>query len=244
MKTGPSIVNGQGFRAVGWRRAYGPKSGRAMDAIPAWWEELMQGEGLKEIEAISSFQPPRGLGLCLTLEEGEMEYWIAVPSDKPLPEGMEEIQIAGGAWAVFDAGGNPSAIREVFDLAYGRWLPDSGFVRRPGPDVECYDLAPDGGLRVQVWLPVEKGKRPSELERLLDEGGKIKVWPAKKAAQRLALAYLAEKFELGGTREYSEREVNALIESWHSFGDFFLLRRELIDGGFLKRLPNGSKYWR
>lgn len=38
--------------------------------------------------------------------------------------------------------------------------------------------------------------------------------------------------------------MNALIGEWHTFGDYFILRRELIDAELLKRLPNGSKYWR
>jgi predicted transcriptional regulator YdeE len=243
METRPEIMSRQGFRAVGWRRVYG-QNGQRMEAIPLWWGELAQSGGLQSLGELSSFDPPCTLGLCRMLEEGKMEYWIAAPSEKPLPDGMEEIQIAGGAWALFDAGDDASSIREVFDWAYGKWLPGSDFVRRTGPDIEFYEPAPDGTLRVQVWLPVERAKRPSELERLLDESGKLKLWPAKKSTQRLALSYLAEKFEPAEAREYTEREVNALIESWHTFGDFFLLRRELIEGGFLKRLPNGSKYWR
>jgi hypothetical protein len=80
------------------------------------------------------------------------------------------------------------------------------------------------------------------LERFIDEEGKIKQLPAKKEPRLVVLSYLAEKFEAG--RDYTEKEVNAIIESWHTFGDYFLLRRELIDWELMKRERDGSRYWR
>jgi hypothetical protein len=77
--------------------------------------------------------------------------------------------------------------------------------------------------------------------RFLSEGRIIQL-PKKAAHRRLVLNYLVSKFEIG--TEYTEGQVNVLIDEWHTFGDYFVLRRELIDSGMLKRLPNGSKYWR
>jgi hypothetical protein len=74
------------------------------------------------------------------------------------------------------------------------------------------------------------------------EGERIRQLPAKGAHKLFLLKYLASKFENG--KEYTEGQVNAIIDDWHTFGDYFILRRELIDSGLLKRLPNGSKYWR
>ena len=45
-------------------------------------------------------------------------------------------------------------------------------------------------------------------------------------------------------RSYTEKEVNALLDERHTFGDFFLLRRELCDSGLLQRERDGSRYWR
>lgn len=77
--------------------------------------------------------------------------------------------------------------------------------------------------------------------RFLEEE-KIRQLPVKAARKLLVLKYLASKFEIG--KEYTEGQVNTIIDDWHTFGDYFILRRELIDSGLLKRLPNGSKYWR
>jgi len=77
--------------------------------------------------------------------------------------------------------------------------------------------------------------------RFLD-GEKIRQLPVKENHKQYVLNYLASKFEKG--KDYTEGEVNAIIEEWHTFGDYFILRRELIDRQLLKRLPNGSKYWK
>jgi hypothetical protein len=77
--------------------------------------------------------------------------------------------------------------------------------------------------------------------RFLD-GEQIGQLPTKDTHRNLILKYLAAKFEIG--KEYTEGQVNAVIDEWHTFGDYFVLRRGLIDSGLLMRLPNGSKYWR
>jgi hypothetical protein len=84
---------------------------------------------------------------------------------------------------------------------------------------------------------------PVELKGFLDNNSKLKSWPSRKqkAKQLLALEYLASKFEAG--REYSEKEVNKILNQHHTFGDPALLRRELYMKGFFNRTPDGSKYW-
>lgn len=80
------------------------------------------------------------------------------------------------------------------------------------------------------------------LRPFLDEDGRITQLPRRQKPRRALLEYLAAKFE--PDTPYTEREVNALCNRWHTFGDYFLLRRELVDGGLLGREPDGSRYWR
>jgi hypothetical protein len=82
----------------------------------------------------------------------------------------------------------------------------------------------------------------TNIERFLDEHNKIKIWPAKNNLKIAILVYLSEKFETGIF--YTEKEVNEIIKKWHTFEDFFLLRRGLIDMQFLKRTSDGSRYWK
>ena len=79
------------------------------------------------------------------------------------------------------------------------------------------------------------------IEPFLDETGKIKQLPTKKIRREEVLRYLGEKF--GDEKTYTEKEVNAIIDDWHTFNDYFLLRRELIIAGVLARTSDGSKYW-
>ena len=80
------------------------------------------------------------------------------------------------------------------------------------------------------------------LAPFLDDDGRLTGLPQKHAVRRALLALLAEKFAPG--QDYTEKQVNAICDAWHTFGDYFILRRGLVDSGLLKRLPNGSKYWR
>lgn len=81
-----------------------------------------------------------------------------------------------------------------------------------------------------------------EIQRFLDEEGKIKQFPAKHALKYKVCAYMTSKFESG--QEYTELEVNGIVAQWHTFGDLFLLRREMVECGLMRRMPDGSKYWR
>lgn len=76
----------------------------------------------------------------------------------------------------------------------------------------------------------------------LDGDGKITRIPVPNRTKIPVLQYLAGKFE--ENRDYTEREVNCIIAAWHTFNDYFILRRLLIDYEFLCRVPDGSRYWK
>lgn len=80
------------------------------------------------------------------------------------------------------------------------------------------------------------------LARFLDPEGRVKQFPAKAVPREAVLYYLAEKFEFDV--DYKEREVNAILTEWHTFNDFFILRRSLVEAGYLNRLNDGSRYWK
>ncbi|BBF44906.1 hypothetical protein lbkm_3645 [Lachnospiraceae bacterium KM106-2] len=81
-----------------------------------------------------------------------------------------------------------------------------------------------------------------KLQRYLTEDGLLKQYPSKKPLRMLALARIAEHFEMG--RKYTEKEVNEIIRGSQTFSDHELIRRELFTYGFLGRLRDGSSYWR
>ena len=61
--------------------------------------------------------------------------------------------------------------------------------------------------------------------------GGLPYGPLNRQKKRMVTAYLAGKFS--ESHVYTEGEVNALIGEWHTFDDYFLLRRSLVEYGYL-----------
>lgn len=78
------------------------------------------------------------------------------------------------------------------------------------------------------------------LKNFLDSDGRLIIYPAKRKMKLYALVYLSEKFEKN--KIYTEKEVNSLLNKWHTFSDPATLRRELYNHRFLNRNQSGEKY--
>ena len=70
--------------------------------------------------------------------------------------------------------------------------------------------------------------------------GPLTTYPGREKRRLIILRQLAERFV--PHRAYSEKEVNAILSA--AYEDHVLLRRQLIDYGFLSRRPDGSEYRR
>ncbi len=81
---------------------------------------------------------------------------------------------------------------------------------------------------------------PWEMRPFVNDDGRLTRWPVRRKVQLMAIAYLATKFETG--REYREREVNEVLVEWHTFGDWALLRRLLVDWCYMDRESDGTRY--
>ena len=84
-------------------------------------------------------------------------------------------------------------------------------------------------------------KRSRILDRLLDANGRVARWPRRRVQGLIILEHLAQHFE--PDLRLRESEVNALLNSLHAFNDAALLRRWLVEEGFLSRTASGSAYW-
>jgi len=67
-------------------------------------------------------------------------------------------------------------------------------------------------------------------------------WPARASLQPLCLWALWSRMEPG--RDYADAENTALLNAWAGFGDHALLRRAMVDGGYVERTPDGRRYRR
>ena len=81
----------------------------------------------------------------------------------------------------------------------------------------------------------------SELKPFLDKQGRLTGYPARMKRKICALFYLASKFEKGS--KYTEKEINKILNEWHTFADWPLLRRDLCERRFLGREKDGGLYW-
>jgi hypothetical protein len=69
--------------------------------------------------------------------------------------------------------------------------------------------------------------------------GRLERIPTREKRWLVILRWLATLFE-PGTR-YSEKEVNAILTRVHD--DYALLRRDLVEYGFMRRERGGGDYW-
>lgn len=58
----------------------------------------------------------------------------------------------------------------------------------------------------------------------------------------LAVYYLSDKIESG--RDYTESEINDLLDEWTTFHDPAILRRELYNTCLLERTTDCRRYWK
>lgn len=81
------------------------------------------------------------------------------------------------------------------------------------------------------------------LNGYLDQDGKFDRFPGKKQKKKQAamLQVLAQKFEYG--KKYSEKEVNEILNQFHSFNDPATLRRLMFGNKLLNRTLDGRSYW-
>lgn len=79
------------------------------------------------------------------------------------------------------------------------------------------------------------------LKNFLDESGRLIAYPSKRKMKLYALLYIAEKIPKGET--YTEKEINEILNKWHTFNDPATIRRELYTHRFLNRNVDGSGYY-
>jgi hypothetical protein len=137
-----------------------------------------------------------------------------------------------------------AAARALSRLVAGGLLADeAGRGYRVRADVlRAAAIRPAAGDRAPAGSPRE------EVLRRFVRDGRLVAMPAAHGKRQVVLDHLAGLFEPG--RRYPEPEVNQLLAGYHP--DYAMLRRYLVDDGFLDRAdepaPSGARsvkvYWR
>lgn len=77
------------------------------------------------------------------------------------------------------------------------------------------------------------------IKKYFQSDGRLDRYPVKAKDQIVILRKAVTLFESGV--KYTEKEVNHILEGL--FEDYAILRRNLIEYGFMKRKADGSSYW-
>ncbi len=151
------IVTKQSFRVMGIGAPMSKELEENFQLVPALWARAAQ-EGLPaRLAPLMDPEMPGILGISQAGVEGEFRYLIAVATDAPLMEGMEEHMIPACTWAVFPGkGAMPGSIQELEQRIFTEWLPTSGYEYANAPDIEVYLEPVPQDARFQVWVPVTR----------------------------------------------------------------------------------------
>lgn len=113
---------------------------------------------------------------------------------------------------------------------------------KANPTPQPATVAPPEAAPVPIVLPRDTNATP-QLRKLLacfDTDGRLTRMPLKFAAQQLALWAMWVRFP--AQREMNERDVNEILNRFHTFGDPATLRREMVTAGMLWRTQDCSRY--
>ncbi|MCC8409672.1 GyrI-like domain-containing protein [Mucilaginibacter sp. UR6-1] len=93
--------------------------------------------------------------------ETEFEKWalVEVEGDAILPQGMDEFNLPGGLYAVFNYKGS-SADTRIFNYIFSEWLPASSYVLDERPHFELLGEKyknNDPASEEEIWIPVKPG---------------------------------------------------------------------------------------
>jgi hypothetical protein len=103
---------------------------------------------------------------------------------------------------------------------------------------------PPAALASAVDVPAAKELSATARKALMqfDDAGRLVRLPNKFSVQQMTMWVLWTRF--AQRRDYTEKEVNAIVNAQHTFGDPATLRRELVNMKLLGRESDCSRYWK
>ena len=147
------------FRIVGAKAHFGMDLEESFAQVPKFWAQTVQSGMAQAVCALPAKEPCGLLGVSTCMDGRDFDYYIAVATDAPMPEGMAEYTVPAATWAMFECvGPMPQAVQQLQSRIVSEWLPASGYEYADAPDIEVY---PEGNTqspdyRCEVWLPVRK----------------------------------------------------------------------------------------
>lgn len=146
------------MRVVGIRISISENMEYNRKIVPTFWEKLLHGEQISVLSNLSNQLPYGLLGITIYQKPNMIYYYIAVSTDKAVPENMFEYYIPASTWAVFkNNGAFKESVQNIFKRFSTEWLPFSGYSYAELPDIEVYpfeDYSKDDYS--EVWIAIKK----------------------------------------------------------------------------------------
>lgn len=151
------------FRIVGPKLEcpWSPEKQEGFTEVPKFWGTQQKAGVIPKIVALMNQEPLGVLGVSVGdwQTAGTFDYYIAVSSSQPVPEGMATYEVPACTWAIFECkGAIPNAIQTMQKRIMTEWFPNSGYQYADAPDIEQYtdgDQSSDDYV-CYIWLPVKK----------------------------------------------------------------------------------------
>lgn len=151
------IVRTEAFKIVGKKLSTTMENGASYKELPAFWQQLQQSGAIPDILALMNCQPFGLLGVSdynPNLNKSEFDYYIAVATTSPTPDGYEELIVPTTTWAAFPHKvASPEEMQKFQHQIVMDWLPSSGYQFAFGPDLEVYG----NDNTLETWIPVTQG---------------------------------------------------------------------------------------
>ncbi|WP_338894609.1 AraC family transcriptional regulator [Streptomyces sp. TG1A-60] len=156
------VVEKEEFRVVG-RKARVPLVHEGMNPAIADFIRSLGHQTLRQIESLSDQEPEGIVSVSDNLDDSraegtELDYYHGAVTRAAVPEGMEELTVRAGTWAVFENSGPfPQALQYLWRDVFTQWFPSNPYRSRPGPEILRTRLSEDAAQAdAEIWIPVER----------------------------------------------------------------------------------------
>lgn len=119
--------------------------------------------GHERLRSLNDIEPQGILAVTADSEpdtpEGSMITYlhgVALSGTTPVPDDLDSIEVAAGAWAVFAVKGPfPEALQELWAATATDWFPSNPWRLRPGPSILRYLELTESYASCELMLPIE-----------------------------------------------------------------------------------------
>ena len=150
------IEKKEAFRIVGISTPLETEIEKNFVLVPQMWSTASMNGTIPRLAAMMEGKPMGLLGVSSCNELGNWRYYIAVASNQPIDNDLEEYNVPGGTWAIFSGEGNNQSMQELENRIVTEWFPSYGYKYANAPDIEVYLNAEPDHMKYEVWIPVTK----------------------------------------------------------------------------------------